>query len=323
MKIAVVIPAYKVSRHILPLLAKIGAEVGRIYVVDDACPEQSGKLVEKECPDGRVQVLYNGKNLGVGGAVMHGYRVAVADGADVIVKIDGDGQMDPALLPVLVGPILRGEADYTKGNRFYDLAMIQKMPIVRVFGNAALSFMAKFSTGYWNIFDPNNGYTAVHSAVVGLLPLDKISRRYFFESDMLFRLNITRAVVIDVPMRAEYGDEASNLRVTRVFGEFLLKHARNFCKRLLYNYFLRDLSAASLELLVGCAFFVFGASFGIYHWVNASATATGTPAGTVMLAAMPIILGFQLILAFLNYDILAVPRNALWPLLGRLERVGS
>lgn len=307
-EIAVVIPAYKVTRHVLGVIADVPPYVGRIYVVDDACPDGSGAFVEERCSDPRVVVLRNPVNLGVGGAVMHGYRRAAADGADVIVKIDGDGQMDPAMLPRMIGPILRGQADYTKGNRFYDLRCISRMPRIRLFGNAVLSFMAKASSGYWDIFDPTNGYTAIHARLAEVLPHEKISSRYFFETDMLFRLGTFRAVVVDVPMDAHYGDEVSNLRVGRVLGEFLIKHVRNFCKRVFYNYFLRDLSVASLELLAGVALMAFGSTFGAWRWYASGEAGMVTPAGTVMLAVVPVLVGLQLLLAFLAYDIASVPR---------------
>src|SRR5690606_26049650 len=115
--------------------------------------------------------------------VMAGYLAATTAGADVIVKMDGDGQMDAAALPQLIGPILRGQADYTKGNRFYDLGQIGRMPRMRILGNAVLSFMTKISSGYWDLFDPTNGYTAIHARVLAKLPLRKISQRYFFETD--------------------------------------------------------------------------------------------------------------------------------------------
>ena len=147
---------------------------------------------------------------------MTGYRVALDDGMDIMVKIDGDGQMAPELLPDFVAPILAGEADYTKGNRFFDLEQVSQMPTVRLLGNAVLSFFNKISSGYWNLFDPTNGYTAIHRDVAACLPFGRISRRYFFESDMLFRLNTLRAVVVDIPMHASYGDEVSNLRISKV-----------------------------------------------------------------------------------------------------------
>ncbi|MEO8365362.1 MAG: glycosyltransferase family 2 protein [Pseudoxanthomonas sp.] len=317
MRVAVVIPSYRVKQHILQVIASIAGEVERIYVVDDACPEQSGDWVEGNCCDARVVVLRNAVNQGVGGAVMAGYARAVEDGVDVVVKMDGDGQMDAATLPQLIGPIARGEADYTKGNRFYDLDQIGRMPIARILGNAVLSFMTKISSGYWDLFDPTNGYTAIHARVVQRLPLDKISRRYFFETDMLFRLNIIRAVVADVPMEARYGSETSNLRISRVLFDFSFKHLRNTFKRLFYNYFLRDLSLASIELLLGLLFLGVGTTMGVAFWAQSSATGVVTSAGSVMLVALQVIVGIQLLLGFLAYDIASVPRRTLHRLLSR------
>ncbi|MDR0247459.1 MAG: glycosyltransferase family 2 protein [Burkholderiales bacterium] len=310
-RIAAIIPCYKVTRHILKVLGAIDSRVWRIYAVDDACPEKSGALVEAQCRDPRVKVLYHERNKGVGGAVISGYRAAIADGATVLVKIDGDGQMSPALLPDFVMPILTGAADYTKGNRFYDLAKIKQMPRGRIFGNAALSLFAKLSTGYWDLFDPTNGYTAIHAEVARRLPLERISERYFFESDMLFRLGTFRAVVVDVPMDACYGDEVSNLRVRDIFWEFSWKLTRNFFKRIFYNYFLRDVSLASLELLLGVILVVFGGVYGACHWAHSAALGVTTPAGTVVVAAVSLLVGLQLLLAFLGYDIANVPRRPL------------
>ena len=307
--IAVVIPSYKVTKHILQVIAAIGEEVWRIYVVDDACSEGSGHFVEKNCNDPRVRVIYHPQNLGVGGAVMTGYRAAIADGADVIVKVDGDGQMDPSLIPSFVEPILSGEADYTKGNRFYDLEEMHTMPRIRLFGNAVLSLMTKLSSGYWDLFDPTNGYTAIHADVAKHLPFDKISQRFFFETDILFRLNTLRAVVVDVPMNAKYGDEVSNLKISSIIGEFFIKHARNFLKRIFYNYYLRDMSLASIELPLGLFLLLFGVGFGSYHWLMSAQAGVPTPVGTVMLAALPLLMGVQFVLAFLGYDIASVPRR--------------
>ena len=255
-RIAVVIPSYRVTRHILGVLAGIGPAVSRIYVVDDLCPERSGALVRARCADPRVVVIEHSENQGVGGAVMSGYQAAIRDGMQVIVKVDGDGQMDPALIPQFVAPILDGAADYTKGNRFFDLEQIHQMPRMRLFGNAVLSLMTKLSSGYWDLFDPTNGYTAIHADAARHLPFDKISKRYFFETDLLFRLNTLRAVVQDVPMDAHYGDEVSNLKISKIVTEFLAKHTRNFLKRLFYNYYLRNMSLASLELPLGLLLFL-------------------------------------------------------------------
>jgi dolichol-phosphate mannosyltransferase len=309
--IAVVIPSYRVTRHILGVIAGIGPEVDRIYVVDDKCPDGSGALVRSSCTDPRVRVIEHAENQGVGGAVMTGYQAAIDEGMDIIVKVDGDGQMDARLIPQFVAPILGGEADYAKGNRFYDLEQIGAMPPMRLFGNAVLSLMTKLSSGYWDLFDPTNGFTAIHADAARHLPFNKISRRYFFETDMLFRLNTLQAVVTDVPMDASYGDEVSNLKISKIVTEFLAKHVRNFGKRIFYNYYLRNMSLASIELPVGLVLFAWGTAFGVDNWIKSARAGIETPAGTVMLAALPMLIGIQLMLAFLSNDIASVPKRPL------------
>jgi dolichol-phosphate mannosyltransferase len=311
--IAVIIPCYRVKAHILGVIARVGSEVTHIYVVDDACPEGTGEFVQAQCRDPRVTMLRNEQNLGVGGAVMAGYAAALRDGANILVKVDGDGQMDPALIPRFVRPIAMGQADYSKGNRFYDLTRIGQMPALRLIGNAVLSFMAKLSTGYWNLFDPTNGFTAIHARVARHIPFAKVSQRYFFETDMLFRLNIIRAVVTDIPMHASYGSEQSNLKIRKVVWEFMAKHVRNFTKRVLYNYFLRDMTIASVELVFGAGLLLFGLVFGSYQWLKAVSNSMPTPLGTIMLAALPTLLGLQMLLAFVGFDVANVPRRPIHP----------
>jgi dolichol-phosphate mannosyltransferase len=306
--VAVVIPCFRTSRQILSVIDRLGPEVHRIFVVDDQCPEHTGDLVERECRDPRVLVLRNPENRGVGGAVMTGYQAALDEGADVVVKVDGDGQMDPALLPQFIAPILAGKADYTKGNRFFSPASLRGMPAVRLFGNSVLSFVSKLASGYWDIMDPTNGYTAIHRGALSLLPLQSISNRYFFESDMLFRLSTVRAVVRDVPMSARYADETSSLRISKVIVEFPPKYLGRMLKRLFYLYYLRDFNVASLQMLSGTLLFLFGVLYGGYHWIVSLMTDQTAPTGVVMLAALPTILGFQLLLAAIGYDVGNVPR---------------
>ena len=315
-RIAVVLPCYRSKKHVLDVIARIGPEVFLIVAVDDACPERTGAYIEQHCKDRRVAVVSNKTNLGVGGAMLHGYRIALGRGADIVVKVDSDGQMDPALVPLIVRPIITGHADYAKGNRFFNIEDVRAMPKLRVFGNAGLSFLTKLASGYWNIFDPTNGYTAIHRGALGMLPLDKIDRGYFFESDMLFRLNLAGAVVIDVPIRASYADERSNLRVSHVILPFLYKNLRNFFKRLFYRYYLRDLNIGSLELLVGTLLILFGVLFGVSQWIDSATKGVEASAGTVMLAGLPILVGVQMILGFFAFDFMAVPKTPLQVILG-------
>jgi dolichol-phosphate mannosyltransferase len=308
-RVAVVIPCYRVRQYILDVIRGIGPDVSAIFVVDDACPEQTAALVRKECADVRVKVLTHAENQGVGGAMITGYRAALADGADVVVKIDGDGQMDPALIPRFIRPIMNGDADYTKGNRFYDLEFLRAMPRARLFGNAVLSFVNKISSGYWDVMDPTNGYSAIHRTALAALPLEKLDRGYFFESDMLFRLYTIRAVVRDVPMPARYQGETSNLRIGHVAAAFPVKYLRAAFKRIFYAYFLRDFNAGTLQLFLGLLIAGSGAIYGVARWVHSSITGVPTTSGAVMLAALPVLVGVQLLLGALNFDVQNVPRE--------------
>jgi glycosyltransferase involved in cell wall biosynthesis len=305
---AVVIPSYRVKDHILEVLAGIGPEVEKIYVIDDACPEGSGEFVLRNNKDNRVQVIRHELNLGVGGAVVTGYKAALQDQMDVVVKVDGDGQMNPALISTIARPVLEGNADYAKGNRFDSLENLFTMPKIRILGNAVLSLWSKLSSGYWSVTDPTNGYTAIHRKALEAISLDKLRKSYFFESDLLFRLSIVNAVVMDVPMVSVYGEEKSHLRIRKVLFEFPWRHTVNLHKRVLYKYYLRGWSIASFELPLGLALTIFGAWFGLARFAEASDAGRATTAGQVTLSAVALILGVQLLLSFLSYDVQSEPR---------------
>ena len=238
-KIAIVIPSYRTIDSIIEVVEGALPYAEMIICVDDACPENSGRLVEQKIRNPKVCVLFNAQNMGVGGAVKAGYVAALESNCDIVIKLDGDGQMDPSLIPELVQPILDADSDYCKGNRFHDLQGLKDMPALRLFGNSMLSLFTKFSSGYWRIMDPTNGFTAIGAHALRAIPLNKISNGYFFESDMLFRLNVARAVVTDIPMHSKYGDETSNLRISRILGPFLLGNLRNLFKRIFYKLFIR------------------------------------------------------------------------------------
>ena len=307
-KMAVVIPCFRVKDHIVDVVSRIGPEVSKIYVVDDACPDESGYFVQDNSKDKRLRVIFHDENQGVGGAVISGYKAAYADGADVVVKIEGDGHIDPSLISTISKPVVDGSADYSKGDRFDSLENLFGMPKVRIFGNAVLSLWAKFSTGYWSITDPTNGFTAIHRRALEAMNLDKIRKSYFFESDILFRLNIANCVVADVPMAAIYGSEKSNMSILKVMFEFPWRHTVNLWKRIFYRYYLREWNVGSLELPLGVFLVVFGAWFGLSSYLSAAAAGLATTAGQVTGSAVALILGVQLLLSFLSYDVQSQPR---------------
>ena len=308
-KTVVVIPAFKVTKHIDKVVRSVISEVSKVIVIDDACPEGSGKKLLNQLDNNQVEVIFHDENRGVGGAVKTGYKRALELEADIIIKLDGDGQMDPANILTLVEAIREEKVNYAKGNRFYEISSLEQMPRVRIAGNLILTLLTKLSSGYWRIFDPANGFTAIDGRTLKKLPLDKIDNRYFFESDMLFRLRLANAVVADVPMKAKYGDEISNVSLKKVFFEFPVKYARNFFKRVFYLYYLRDFNLASIQLPIGVILFFTSIFRGLQAWIHSNATGIPTSAGTVVFCAILFLSGLQLILSFLNFDIENYPKK--------------
>jgi glycosyltransferase involved in cell wall biosynthesis len=303
-----VIPAYRAEASIADVLTSIGDRAAWIIVVDDASPDRTATIASAAARrDPRIRLLRHEVNQGVGGAVLTGYREAVRLGAEIVVKMDSDGQTDPAYLPALVDPIVRGQADYTKGNRFVHARQLRSMPLLRRIGNLGLSLLTKLASGYWGIFDPTNGYTAIHAAVIPLLNDEAIARRYFFESSMLLELNLLRAVAKDVYIPSKYGDETSHLSIGKALCQFPGSLLKGLLRRTWIQYFVRDFSIASLYLVVGLFLLCAGSLFGGFHWWWSLERQVATPTGTVMLAVLPIILGVQLLIQAVGLDIQSQP----------------
>jgi len=317
--IGVVIPAFRAEKHILNVLAGIPRFVSFIIVVDDGSPDRTAELV-RACDDSRIYLVSQGKNQGVGGAVLSGYLKAVELGAEIVVKIDSDGQMDPAYIIPLIAPILTDQADYTKGNRFLHAEALKSMPLIRRLGNAGLSFLTKAASGYWNIFDPTNGYTAIHASIIPALDTNRLDRRYFFESSMLIELGRLRAVVRDVYIPAKYQGEVSSLVEWKTFFEFPPRLFVGFLRRLITQYFIRDFNVFSVLFLFGIVLSIFGAGFGLYHWYLSAKTGSVASTGTVMVAVLPLILGSQLLIQAMIVDIQSMPRDPLHTELNLLKR---
>jgi glycosyltransferase involved in cell wall biosynthesis len=309
-RVGVVIPAYRVERQIHSVLRAIPAWVEAIFVVDDKSPDQVAARVE-ELGDPRVTLIRHPENRGVGGAMRTGFRAALERGLDVIVKMDGDDQMDPAYLPELVQPLVDGRADFTKGNRYASTLSLKQMPLVRLLGNAGLTFLVKLSSGYWNIFDPANGYIAIRAAVLARIELGRLPERYFFESGFLIELGKLRAVILDVPIPARYADEHSSLSVSHTLLTFPPRLLWGLGRRLFWRYFVHDFAALSVFCLLGVPLLIWGGVYGGLVWVDVLRTGVDATAGQVMLAAMPVILGVQFLTQAVVLDIQSVPREPL------------
>lgn len=305
-KIAVIIPAYKAEQTIQSVLRGIPDFVTWIIVVNDCSPDQTARVLNSII-NPRLIVLNHTINQGVGGAMITGYQHAVSLGAKILVKMDSDGQMNPDYLPALLLPILKKKADYAKGNRFLHEPELKSMPAIRRFGNLGISFLTKLASGYWNIFDPTNGYTALTGEAFSQLDPGRIDRRYFFETSMLIELSRKRAVVKDVLIPAVYADEKSSLPILKTLFEFPPKLLHGFFSRIKYLYFVRDFSAVSLMGLAGSFSVLFGFIWGVIKWIQSIQSGIVASTGTVMIAVLPAILGIQFLLQALLLDIQNVP----------------
>ncbi len=315
-KVGVVIPCYRVEGQIEAVIRSVPPEIHALIVVVDGSPDGTRAAVER-LGDPRVTLLVHERNRGVGSAMQTGFREALRQELDIVVKMDGDGQMDPEHLPRLIGPLIEGLADVTKCNRYSSLASLETMPAIRVVGNAGLTFLVKLASGYWNTFDPANGYLALRTGVLERLVIERLPRRYFFESGLLIALGIQRAVVLDVAAPARYGDERSSLSIPRSLLGFPPRLILGFARRIFWRYFVHDFSAVSLYLLLGLPLIGFGAGYALWWLTRAKAPGEVASAGDVMLAAMPIILGVQLLLQAAALDIGGVPVRPLCPPLRR------
>jgi len=310
--IAAVIPAYGVERDIQFVMGGLPDYIKHIIVVNDASPDSSAELVTVAAQkDKRITLISHTQNQGVGGAMVSGFRKALELGAQIVIKLDGDGQMDPVHIPALIKPLIQGKADYVKGNRFRDFQSLQQMPIIRRVGNLGLSFLTKAATGYWGIFDPTNGFFAIRAEVLAQLSFEKIDRRYFFETSMLANLYLLGALVMDVSIPARYRNETSNLSIRRTLIEFPFKLLVTFFRRILLKYYIYDFSMMSLYLIIGIPLLLFGGIFGGIKWIEYASQNIPAPTGTVMLPTLSVILGIQILLSAIEIDMNSVPRKAL------------
>jgi dolichol-phosphate mannosyltransferase len=310
--IAVVIPAYRVEKEIEDVIRSIPDYISHIVVVNDASPDRTGSIVSMLAENhSRISLVNHEHNQGVGGVMVTGFCKALQLGAQIVVKVDGDGQMDLNYLLALITPLVQGKADYTKGNRFRDFVSLRKMPSIRRLGNIMLGFLSKLATGYWNIFDPTNGYVAIRAEVLAQLPLERIARTYYFETSMLAELYLVGAYVLDVPIPARYGSETSSLKIHQILFEFPPRLLLTFLRRMLFKNFLYDFSMISIYLLSGIPLFLFSLIFGINKWIKYASLGIPAPTGTVMLPTLCAILSIQLLLSAIQIDLQSVPRSPL------------
>jgi dolichol-phosphate mannosyltransferase len=309
--IAVAIPYYNAANQIEKVIAGLPDFIDAIIIINDKSYEPLPlELIKKKC-DTKTQLVFleNEINLGVGGATKKGFQYAIDHGFDIVIKVDADNQMDTSYLEKMLKPIISGKVKMTKGNRFRDTKSIKNMPIVRRIGNLTLSFLTKAATGYWNNFDPTNGFIAIKVSVLKKIDFSNLSNRYFFETSLIAELYFTGAKIKDIAMPPIYGDEKSNMQVWKMPVIFLVNLIKILFKRILKKYFLFDFNIGSLYILFGIPLFVFGVFFGLYEWWFYASRNIFAPTGTIMIVSLSIIIGFQLVLQAIQYDIFNAPKS--------------
>ncbi len=302
MKLVAVVPCYK-SAKIAPLVVRdIINYVDMVICIDDKCPEKTGLAIENSIKSEKLKVIYQIKNKGVGGATKTGIRYAQKIKASIIIKIDSDGQMDPSNIPSLVEPIINKNSEFCKGNRFRNINVLTSMPKIRLLGNIALSFITKISTGYWELFDPTNGFIAINAEILNRIQYEKADDRYFFESDLLFRCGLCDISISEISIPTIYKNEKSDLNPLLEFFRYNIMHLIIFIKRVIYQYFLLDFNPGSLSILfsfISVSFTLIAGMRSILYYRNLGIE---SPLGVQILFLASSIISVQLILSFLYYD---------------------
>ena len=307
--LAVVLPCYRVKEKILCVVEPLLEVADFVIVVDDCCPEQSGAHLRQCLTHPKLTILFHEQNKGVGGAMVTGFEEALRLEADIVIKMDSDGQMDPKHIPRLTAPLRNGKADFAKGNRFFDLHALQSMPTVRRIGNLGLTLLTKAASGYWNISDPTNGFLAIRKDALSLVNFHLLDPRYFFEISLLVQLNVIRALAVDVAIPARYADEKSSLNPFKILCTFPSRLLTGFLHRLWWRYFIFDINIVTIFLVTGSFLFFGGALFGAWRWGHSGIHQVNQSAGTVALAMLPMILGFQMLLQAIVLDTLMQPHR--------------
>ena len=301
--IAVVIPCYNVEKQIKDVISSIPEYVDYIIAVNDCSPDGTqGVLENLQSVEPRLTVLRHDVNKGVGGAMITGFQTCVERNIDIVVKIDGDGQMDPAMMPKLINAVTDGKYDFAKGDRVRNRKMLEKMPAVRRFGNLSLTFLTRIASGYWKLSDPTNGYLCITLPTLQALDMQRLSSRFFFESSLIIELYYTGARIKDVQMPAIYGNEKSNLSIWKILLTFPPKLLKAYLHRLRMQYFVDDFNISSVYLLFGLPLLLFGVIFGIVKWVHYASIGLPAPTGTIIISLITITMGFQLLLSFTQND---------------------
>lgn len=252
LKVSVVVPALNEEDLIREMLLSVPVFVDKIYVVDDGSTDRTGKIVQDQChEDGRINLIIHERNMGVGAAIVHGYRASLDANMDLVVVMAGDNQMDPNAMPSLLDPLAERTADYSKGNRLYGREYRKGMSGWRFLGNFLLTFLTRISSGYWDLTDPQNGYTAISCKALKAINLDSVYPGYGYCNDLLVKLNVEGFKVVDVVIPARYGNERSKIRYRRYIPRVSNLLLKNFFWRINVKYIRKGFRPLVILYILG------------------------------------------------------------------------
>lgn len=301
--IGCIIPCFKGSQKTIEVINEALKVVDYVVFINDCCPNLKSKIVQEKIKSEKLIIINNEYNQGVGASVKKGIKYLLSTNCEIIVKIDADGQIKPQLIPEIIKPIIDKKADAVKGNRFTNVEHILSMPLIRILGNLCLSFINKLSSGYWELFDPTNGFIAFDAKTLKKIRINKLDDRYFFESSILFECAIANIFFMQLPMKGIYSGEISSLEPLKEVISFSSKHFVNLIKRIIYQYFILDFNAGSIELI---GFIITFTTALIYFLLitfkNLQYENVYASPGEANLISILVIIAFQLFISFIFYD---------------------
>lgn len=298
-----VIPAYNEERLIEKTLEILPTFVDYAIVVNDGSKDNTLNILKSlKNTNKKLIVVDNVKNQGVGATVVNGFRRGIESDADIIGVMAGDAQCDPNYISKMIDRLIDTDSDYIKANRFVHRDALAKMPTYRRIGNIFITILTKFSTGYYSIFDSQNGYGVFRRAILEKISFDLIGKRYDYENTLLIALSIAGAKVKDEPVPAIYGDEVSSIKFLPTAYNALSANFIGFWRRIYYKYVLFNFHPIALFLFSGIFLIGFGTLFALFITYRRLADEFSPSTGTIMIAVIPLFLGFQLLLSAITMD---------------------
>lgn len=302
-RVAAILPCYNEEKLIGKTIDMMPDFVDKILAVDDKSTDNTWEVISKIAKTNkRVVPLKHDANTGIGGAYVTGFNYSLENKIDLVFTMAGDAQCDTTYMTNMADTLLDHDLDYVKANRFVHLEALKQMPSFRRIGNTVITILTKFSSGYYSIFDSQNGYGVFRRKTLENLPFEHIGRRYDYENTLLIALSIMGARIKDEPVPAIYGDEVSTIPVFKTTMRALKVVWRGFWKRMYYKYVLVNFHPIALFLFSGLLSALVGLLFGGFIVYERFISNQSPSTGTVMLCVLPLIVGLQLLLTAITMD---------------------